>query len=95
LVVVDPAELPVIPATLLPVHPDNVMLTVMVCLAAVSLTPGEIVALPVTLHEMAGFGAFAASAEPDPTTTLNGMAAATINMTVVSRGFTKSIPVVF
>jgi len=67
-----PGEEWVMPATLLPVHPESVRVTVSVCLAAVVLTPGEIVALPVTVHEIAGLGALAAMAEPDPTMTPMG-----------------------
>jgi hypothetical protein len=73
-VVFDP--LLVIPATLLSVQSDKLVVTVRVCTAGVLLTPDEIVAVPVMVHVMDGFG-LAATAGPAASVAEMGTMAAT------------------
>jgi hypothetical protein len=80
-------ELLVIPATLLFVQPERLVVTVSVCMAGVLLTPGEIVAVPVRVHEIVGFDP--AAAGPAAARRVMGLMAAIANMTVPSRLFTE------
>ena len=74
-----PGELLVIPGTELPVHDERCTVTVMVWMAAFELSPGEIVADPLSVHERLGGGPLAAHATPGAksTPTLSAMTATT------------------
>jgi hypothetical protein len=80
-------ELLVIPATLLFVQPERLVVTVSVCICGVLLTPGEIVAEPEMVHEIAGFDP--ATAGPAAARRVMGLMAAATNRTVPSRVFTE------
>lgn len=81
----------VIPATLLCVQPDKLVVTVRVCLAGVLLTPGEIVAVPVRVQVMDGFG-LAAAAGPAASVAETGTIAATTTRAETRRILTGKTP---